>query len=103
MSDRPRHTATFYAQVEPTWARWKRTDGSRALDSIRVTGITQNPPRRPPAGSVTVKLNLTLPAAVFETLRPEINIDVPADHVLVNEAVHIESDPIEVLANDDGA
>jgi hypothetical protein len=55
-------TATFWAQVVPSWSTYWIP---ATLRGIRVAKITQRKPRDPIIGCVLVKLTVKLPVAAF--------------------------------------
>lgn len=83
------HDATFYAQVEPEW-HGSYGGNDPALRGIKVVTVTQQRPRHPRGGTVTVKLTIRVPDAAFLPLRPEAVVVVPESMTEVN--------PIEVEA-----
>lgn len=82
--------ATFYAQVEPEWSRYRSSNGERGLDGAKVVTITQKRPTKPRGGTVTVRLTIRVPSAAFLPLRPEAIVVIPEDMTEVN--------PVEVEA-----
>jgi len=89
----PKHVdATFYAQVEPEWSRYRTVGGEKALEGAKVVTITQRKPSRPRGGTVLVKLTIRVPEAAFLPLRPEAIVVVPEDMTIAS--------PIEVVAED---
>lgn len=77
-----------FLQVEPEWRN--QFGGEKYLADIAVERLTKRAPSRPVPGSVTVKVRLRFPAAVFYPLMPEAVIDVAPAAVRQN--------PIEVIA-----
>ena len=64
-------TATGYLQVEGEVRAGKHVIGAR------IVGFTKNPPAKPQAGTLTVKLNLKFPEAAFLRLIPEADVEIP--------------------------
>lgn len=92
------HTATVYLQVVPK----TRRSGDRVIvTDLDIAAMTKNAPSRPTPGSVTVKLNLTLPDAVFLPLSPEVSVEIPAHGVEVAPLVEAESVPVPVEPEED--
>lgn len=83
--------ATFYAQVEPVWSRW-RTNGEHTVQGAKVVRLTQAKPAKQMGGTVLVKLTLRIPEAAFLPLRPEAVVVIPEDMAAVQ--------PIEIEAVD---
>lgn len=79
--------ATFYAQVEPKFARrWSRQHNAQVqyVESAKVVAFTQSKPAKPKGGTVTVKLTLRFPEAAFLPLEPAAIIDIPASLTSAN-------------------
>jgi len=77
-------TATFYVLVEPRFYGY-RPD---TLQSIHVAKMTTR--KRPSGEGVVVKIALKIPDAVFEPLKPEVEIEVPMDRV----TVQVKTEPV---------
>lgn len=97
--DQPAHVdATFYAQVEPRWARphpyWDDASGNPHLEGAAVIALTQSRPRKPRSGVVVTKLTLRLPASAFLPLQPEAIVVVPSDMIELGSVIEVQaSDP----------
>lgn len=74
--------ATFYAQVEPTWASSWSPTGQRRLAGATVRKVTQNPPENPGC-AVVVRLVVELPERAFLPLAPEAVIVINEDAIAV--------------------
>lgn len=82
--------ATFYAQVEPEWGRWRDKNGDLNIVGAKVARMTQKRPESPIGGTVLVKLTIRVPNAAFLPLRPAAVVVIPEDMT--------ETNPVEVVA-----
>lgn len=82
--------ATFFVQLKPRWSQYYSVDP--ALLGATVKNVTQNRPKQPEGGTVTVKLTLRLPAGAFLPLRPEATVVIPEAFTLAT--------PVEVTVQD---
>jgi len=85
------HETTFYVQLEPAWSRGTDEHGEHRLKAISAARLTKTRPGRPISGSVSVKLTLRVPDAVFLPLRPEAIVVIPESMVVANLPIEVEA------------
>jgi hypothetical protein len=86
-----------YLQVEPrdrAWSPEGRGTGPARAAAV-VVGTTTKRPRAPRPGVVVVKVTLRIPAAVFDPLRPEAVVVIPADLTDPHPVVVDAGDPTD--------
>lgn len=87
--------STFYVQLEPRWRSWvDYTTKKRPLEKVVATRVSQTKPTKPVAGSITVKLSITIPDSVFEPFEPQVDIVIPEQDV--QNLIQVNVEPAEV-------
>ena len=76
-------STTCYVQVEPEWG-YAYGGTQRPLTAIKARKISQKKPDKPIPGSVTLKLRLNIPKAVFLPLEPAADVTFEMSDVVVN-------------------
>ena len=92
MSDRTK-TASCYLTI----GRDKR--GSRRFPELVIRNMTKTKPSLKP-GELAIKVNVELPASVFEQAVPEATISLPEDALHV--VPHVTADGVPVVVDDEG-
>lgn len=94
-----KHTATVYLQVAP---KTRRVGDAVIVTDLDVVATTKTQPGKPRSGAVTVKLNVTLPDAVFLPLTPTVDVEIPAEGVEATPVVEATPMPVPVLDEEGG-
>ena len=83
------HQATFYIQVAADFYSYA---GEPKIRGVKAVEMTQNRPRKPKPGTVTIKLTVQVPDGALLPLRPQAVVVVPDDMVLANELLTVTAE-----------
>lgn len=86
------HDATFYVQIAADFYTSTYREPTTSVRSIKAVEMTQNRPRKPKPGTVTVKLTVRVPDGALLPLAPQVVVVIPEDMVMANEVVTVEAE-----------
>jgi hypothetical protein len=66
---------TCYLVIEPTWSRWKNSDGNADVNGARVIAVRKDKPKLG-QNQYAIKIRLDLPDSLFKRFIPEVKLSV---------------------------